>query len=52
IILGRTINKRVVEAFPDTTDTGFKLGFYGFTRAMQLRMMRAPRPRVAVGDKV
>ena len=37
---------------PDTTDTGFRLGWYCFTRAMQLRMMRAPRPQVKPGDKV
>jgi len=52
IILGRLVNKRVRERYPDTTDTGFRLGFYAFTRAMQLRMMRAPRPRVSVGEAV
>lgn len=52
VILGRMVNKRVLERFPDTTDTGMKLGFYAFTRAMQLRMMRAPRPRVKPGDEV
>lgn len=52
VILGRMVNNRVRERFPETTDTGLRLGFYAFTRAMQLRMMRAPRPRVAVGDEV
>ncbi|AVM01038.1 DUF3043 domain-containing protein [Gordonia iterans] len=52
VILGRMVNKRVRERFPESTDTGFKLGLYAFTRAMQLRMMRAPRPRVSVGDEV
>ncbi|ALG85189.1 DUF3043 domain-containing protein [Gordonia phthalatica] len=52
IYLGRMVNRRVRERFPDTTDTGFRLGWYAFTRAMQLRMMRAPRPRHKPGDKV
>ncbi|MFZ2510728.1 MAG: DUF3043 domain-containing protein [Gordonia sp. (in: high G+C Gram-positive bacteria)] len=52
IILGRMVNNRVRERFPETTDTGFRLGFYSFVRAMQLRMMRAPRPQVSSGDKV
>ncbi|GAA4746678.1 DUF3043 domain-containing protein [Gordonia alkaliphila] len=52
VILGRMVNKRVRERYPETTDGGLRLGFYAFTRAMQLRMMRAPRPRVSVGDEV
>ena len=52
IYLGRMVNRRVRERFPDTTDTGFRLGWYSFTRAMQLRMMRAPRPQHKPGDKV
>jgi hypothetical protein len=52
VILGRALNNRVRERFPSTTDGGFKLGWYGFSRAMQLRFMRAPRPRVKPGDAV
>ncbi|MFC0313846.1 DUF3043 domain-containing protein [Gordonia phosphorivorans] len=52
VILGRMVNNRVSERYPDSTDGGIRLGFYAFTRAMQLRMMRAPRPRVSVGDEV
>ncbi|MGW0036117.1 DUF3043 domain-containing protein [Gordonia sp. NPDC003376] len=52
VILGRLVNTRVRERFPDTTDTGLKLGWYAFTRAMQLRRMRAPAPQVAAGDEV
>lgn len=51
-ILGRLVNKRVRERFPDATDTGFRLGWYSLTRAMQLRVMRAPKPQVSPGDKV
>ena len=52
VILGRLVNRRVRERFPDSADGGFKLGWYSFSRAMQLRRMRAPRPRVSAGDPV
>ncbi|MEO9327549.1 DUF3043 domain-containing protein [Gordonia aurantiaca] len=52
VILGRLVNRRVAERFPDTADGGFKLGWYAFTRAMQLRKMRAPKPMVSHGDEV
>lgn len=50
--LGRMINNRVRERFPDSTDGGFKLGWYAFVRASQIRKMRAPKPRVSPGDAV
>ncbi|WP_431963414.1 DUF3043 domain-containing protein [Nocardia sp. bgisy134] len=52
VILGRIVNNRVRERFPDTTDTGFRLGWYAFVRASQIRKMRAPKPRVSAGDAV
>ncbi len=52
LYLGRMVNRRVRERYPETSDTGFRLGWYSFTRAMQLRMMRAPRPQYKPGDKV
>ncbi|MBF6357215.1 DUF3043 domain-containing protein [Nocardia higoensis] len=52
VILGKLVNNRVVERFPDTTDTGIKLGWYAFVRASQIRRMRAPKPRVSPGDAV
>ncbi|WP_307851674.1 DUF3043 domain-containing protein [Williamsia sp. CHRR-6] len=52
VILGRLVNKRVRERFPDTIDGGFKLGWYAFSRAMQMRFMRAPRAQVSTGDAV
>lgn len=54
VILGRLVNRRVRERFPDAdaSQTGFRLGWYSFTRAMQLRMMRAPKPQVSPGDEV
>lgn len=52
IYLGRMVNKRVLERFPKSTDGGWKLGWYCFTRAMQMRRMRAPRPQVKPGEAV
>jgi hypothetical protein len=54
VVLGRLVNRRVRERYPDTdsSQTGFRLGWYSFTRAMQLRMMRAPKPQVSPGDEV
>ncbi|SNY86393.1 Protein of unknown function [Nocardia amikacinitolerans] len=52
VILGRIVNNRVRERFPDSTDTGFRLGWYAFVRASQIRKMRAPKPRVSPGDAV
>ncbi len=52
VLLGRIVNNRVRERFPDTTDTGYRLGWYAFVRASQIRKMRAPKPRVGPGDAV
>ncbi len=52
ILTGRRINNRVRERWPDTTETGFRLGWYAFMRTTQLRRMRIPRPRVEPGDAV
>ncbi|RJO69075.1 DUF3043 domain-containing protein [Nocardia panacis] len=52
VILGRMVNNRVRERFPETTDGGFGLGWYAFVRASQIRKMRAPKPRVSPGAAV
>lgn len=52
VLLGRIVNSRVRERFPKSTDSGFKLGWYAFVRASQIRKMRAPKPRVSPGDAV
>ncbi len=52
ILLSRKVNKAVDAKFPDNTETHWKLGVYAAGRATQIRRMRAPRPRVALGDKV
>lgn len=51
-LLGRIVNRRVRERFPKSTDTGFRLGWYSFVRASQMRKMRAPKPRVRPGDAI
>lgn len=49
-ILGRAVNKRVRAKYPDAKDKPLSLGWYAFTRAMQIRKLRAPRPRVTPKD--
>jgi Protein of unknown function (DUF3043) len=51
-VVGRRVNRRVDEKFPDNAESSWKLGFYAASRASQLRRMRAPRPQVDRGDKV
>lgn len=52
IFLGRRVNAAVRERFPKEEGTGFRLGWYAFVRASQLRRMRAPKPQVSPGDAV
>lgn len=52
ILLSRKVNKAVDAKFPDNGETHWKLGVYAAGRATQIRRMRTPRPRVALGDKV
>ncbi|MFY2788355.1 DUF3043 domain-containing protein [Rhodococcus sp. MALMAid1271] len=52
IYLGKMINNKVRARFPDTPDGGFKIGWYAFVRASQIRKMRAPKPRVSAGAAV
>ena len=49
-LLGRYVNKRVRAKFPDHKDRPFSLGWYAFTRAMQIRKLRVPRPRYTPKD--
>ncbi|CAM3117952.1 DUF3043 domain-containing protein [Skermania piniformis] len=52
VVLGRIVNNKVRQRFPDATDRPFSLGWYAFVRATQLRRMRAPKPRVQRGAAV
>ncbi|MBA8825589.1 hypothetical protein FHX42_002955 [Saccharopolyspora lacisalsi] len=49
-MLGWVVNKRVRAKYPDAKDRSFALGWYSFTRAMQIRKLRVPRPRVTPKD--
>ncbi len=52
VLLGRIVNRRVRERFPDASVSGASLGFYAMTRATQLRRLRVPKPRVGPGDPI
>jgi hypothetical protein len=52
VLLGRTVNRRVREKFPDATDRPMSLGWYSFVRASQVRKLRVPKPKVKPGDTV
>jgi len=52
VLLGRIVNRRVRERFPDSSASGVSLGFYAMTRATQLRRLRVPKPRVGYGDPI
>lgn len=50
LFLGRLVNKRVRAKYPDAKDRALGIGWYAFTRAMQLRKLRVPRPRLTPRD--
>ncbi|MGH4017416.1 MAG: DUF3043 domain-containing protein [Pseudonocardiaceae bacterium] len=52
VLLGRIINRRVRERFPDASVSRLGLGFYALTRATQLRRLRVPKPRIGHGDPI
>lgn len=52
VFLGRIVNRRVRERFPNATASGASLGFYAMTRATQLRRLRVPKPRLNRGDPI
>lgn len=52
IWLGRKANAAARAKFPNSTEPGFGLGFYAYSRASQPRKWRTPRPRVERGSKI
>lgn len=52
VLLGRTLSNRIRQRWPESTDTGFRIGWYAFVRASQIRKLRVPKPRVKPGDAI
>jgi hypothetical protein len=52
VLLGRQITKKARKRYPDKEIKGFSTGWYAFTRASQLRRLRAPKPRVKPGYNI
>ncbi len=50
--LARKCNNAVRVKFPGTTEAGWGLGFYAYSRASQFRKWRTPKPRVERGSKI
>ncbi|WFE41552.1 DUF3043 domain-containing protein [Micromonospora sp. WMMD998] len=52
VLITRKIKKLVRERFPRSTEKLGSLYFYAIMRSITFRKMRAPAPRVAIGDPV
>ncbi|MFD2763303.1 DUF3043 domain-containing protein [Micromonospora eburnea] len=52
ILISRKIKKLVRERFPKSTERLGSLYFYAIMRSITFRRMRAPQPRVNIGDKI
>jgi hypothetical protein len=52
ILISRKIKKLVRERFPKSDQKMGSLYLYAIMRAMTFRRMRAPAPRVKIGDPV
>lgn len=52
VLISRRLRRLVRERFPNTSERMGSLYFYAIMRAMTFRRMRAPVPRVNIGDKI
>ncbi|WP_091059265.1 DUF3043 domain-containing protein [Micromonospora humi] len=52
VLISRKIKKLVRERFPKSTEKLGSLYFYAIMRSITFRRMRAPAPRVAIGEKI
>ncbi|GHJ13987.1 DUF3043 domain-containing protein [Micromonospora sp. AKA38] len=52
VLISRKIKKLVRQRFPKSTEKLGSLYFYAIMRSITFRKMRAPAPRVNIGDKV
>ena len=50
LLLGRYVNRQVRAKYPEHADRPLALGWYAFTRAMQIRKLRVPRARYTPKD--
>ncbi|NES12365.1 MULTISPECIES: DUF3043 domain-containing protein [Micromonospora] len=52
VLISRKIKKLVRERYPKSTEKLGSLYFYAIMRSITFRRMRAPAPRVNIGDKI
>ncbi|MCW3841425.1 DUF3043 domain-containing protein [Micromonospora yasonensis] len=52
VLISRKIKKLVRERYPKSTEKLGSLYFYAIMRSITFRRMRAPEPRVNIGDKI
>jgi hypothetical protein len=52
VLTGRKLTSMARAKFPKEDIRGFRVGWYAFSRGVQLRKLRIPKPRVKPGDKV
>ncbi|MFG2055719.1 DUF3043 domain-containing protein [Micromonospora sp. NPDC048930] len=52
VLISRKIKKLVRERYPKSTERLGSLYFYAIMRSITFRRMRAPEPRVNIGDKI
>ncbi|TYB37048.1 DUF3043 domain-containing protein [Micromonospora sp. AP08] len=52
VLISRKIKKLVRERYPKSTERLGSLYFYAIMRSITFRKMRAPAPRVNIGDKI
>jgi hypothetical protein len=52
VLLGRRVARAARAKFPKEQISTPGLGWYAFSRASQIRRLRVPKPRVAIGDTV
>jgi hypothetical protein len=52
LLIGRRVTRAAREKFPKEQISAPALTWYAFSRASQIRRLRVPKARVAIGDKV
>ncbi len=52
LLICRRVIRKIREVYPDATDRSVSIGWYAFQRAMTIRKLRMPKPKVAPGQPV